>query len=75
VHQLRIPRANVDGVIEAPGGAHFTSCDPDYGRDETFQRAYAKSAASPEAWAEFRAAWIDVSEAEYQQRRAAGAAT
>ena len=31
----------VDGVIEAPGGAHFTECPPDYGRDEAFQREYA----------------------------------
>ena len=50
VHQLRISRATVDGVVEAPGGAHFTSCDPDYGRDEQFQRRYARSAASASAW-------------------------
>ena len=25
------------GVVEAPGGAHFTSCVPDYDRDEAFQ--------------------------------------
>ena len=31
----------VDGVIEAPGGAGFTSCVPDYGRDEAAQKAYA----------------------------------
>ncbi|GAA4923769.1 CoA transferase subunit A [Streptomyces coeruleoprunus] len=38
---LLIPRQDVTGVIEAPGGAHFTSCVPDYGRDEEFQRMYA----------------------------------
>ena len=32
-----VNRAMVDGVVEAPGGAHFTSCVPDYGRDEAFQ--------------------------------------
>ena len=74
VHQLRISRATVDGVVEAPGGAHFTSCDPDYGRDEQFQRRYARSAASADAWQEFRAAWIDVAEDEYQQRRRSEAA-
>ncbi|MEZ5144089.1 MAG: hypothetical protein R2726_16445 [Acidimicrobiales bacterium] len=49
----RISRLHVDGVIEAPGGAHFTECPPDYGRDESFQRTYAKVAADPEAWAAF----------------------
>ena len=37
VHTLRINRMMTDGVVEAPGGAHFTSCVPDYGRDEAFQ--------------------------------------
>jgi glutaconate CoA-transferase subunit A len=43
----------VHGVVEAPRGAHFTSCDPDYGRDEAFQREYADAAADPQAWAAF----------------------
>jgi glutaconate CoA-transferase subunit A len=68
VHQLRIPRMSVDAVIEAPLGAHFTSCDPDYPRDEEFQREYVESAASPEAWSEFRASWIDIAEADYVER-------
>jgi len=54
LHTLRIHRMMVDGVVEAPGGAHFTSCEPDYGRDEAYQREYAASAASPEAWQAFR---------------------
>jgi glutaconate CoA-transferase subunit A len=65
---LLISRLHVDGVIEAPNGAHFTSCDPDYGRDEAFQKQYAASAKSPEAWADFRAAWLDLSEADYQAK-------
>ena len=65
---LLISRLHVDGVIEAPNGAHFTSCDPDYPRDEAFQKQYAASAKSPEAWAEFRATWLDLSEADYQAR-------
>jgi len=67
-HTLRVSRLMVDGVVEAPNGAHFTSCAPDYERDEAFQREYAKSAASPEAWAEFRAAWVDIDEASYQAK-------
>jgi len=70
VHQLRISRMMVDGVVAAPGGAHFTLCEPDYPRDEAVQRAYAASAQSTEAWAAFRAEWIDIPEADY--RRQAG---
>ncbi len=68
-HTLRINRLHVSGVVEAPGGAHFTSCDPAYDRDEDFQRAYAASAADDDAWQRFRAEGIDVGEAEYQKRR------
>ena len=31
------------GTAEAPGGAHFTTCEPDYGRDEAFQARYASA--------------------------------
>jgi acyl CoA:acetate/3-ketoacid CoA transferase alpha subunit len=68
LHQMRISRMMVDGVVEAPGGAHFTLCEPDYPRDEEVQRAYALSARSPEAWASFRAEWIDLPEDEYQRK-------
>jgi glutaconate CoA-transferase subunit A len=68
IHQLRVSRMMVDGVVEAPGGAHFTSCMPDYRRDDTVQRAYAASAQSPEAWDEFRAEWVDLPEAEYRRK-------
>jgi glutaconate CoA-transferase subunit A len=71
VHTLRVNRSLVDGVIEAPLGAHFTSCDPDYGRDESFQKDYAASAASPEAWAAFKAEWLDLEEEGYRTKVAA----
>jgi glutaconate CoA-transferase subunit A len=35
-------RVMVHGVIEAPGGAWFTECLPDYPRDEGLQRRYAE---------------------------------
>lgn len=38
---LLIGRHTVTGVVEAPNGAHFTSCAPDYARDEAAQREYA----------------------------------
>ena len=67
VHTLRVNRSMVDGVIEAPGGAHFTSCEPDYQRDEAFQKEYAAAAADSDAWAMFRNRYVDVgSEAEYR---------
>ena len=64
---IRINRLMTDGVVETPHGAHFTECVPDYPRDEAFQRAYTASAKSPEAWNEFCATYIDVTEAEYQR--------
>jgi glutaconate CoA-transferase subunit A len=67
VHSLRVNRLMVDGVLETPNGAHFTSCSPDYERDEPFQREYAASAKSAEAWDAFKASYVDVTEAEYQQ--------
>jgi glutaconate CoA-transferase, subunit A len=51
--RVRIARMMVDGVVEAPGGAWFTSCVPDYERDEALQKVYAGAAKSPEAWASF----------------------
>jgi glutaconate CoA-transferase, subunit A len=65
LHTLRISRMYTSGVIEAPRGAHFTSCVPDYDRDEAFQTAYAKAAADD--WDAFRAKYIDVTEDEYQR--------
>ena len=63
---LLVNRAMVHGVIEAPGGAHFTSCVPDYGRDEAFQARYAAAAAGPADWQRFRAEFLDGDEAAYQ---------
>jgi glutaconate CoA-transferase, subunit A len=64
---LLLNRAMVHGVTETPNGAHFTSCVPDYGRDEEFQRRYATAAADPSAWSRFRAEYLDGDEAAYQK--------
>jgi acyl CoA:acetate/3-ketoacid CoA transferase alpha subunit len=66
-HTMKINRSMVDGVIEAPNGAHFTNCQPDYERDEGFQREYAKAAADPETWSAFVDTYLSGSEADYQQ--------
>jgi glutaconate CoA-transferase, subunit A len=59
---LLLNRLMVDGVVEAPGGAHFTSCVPDYGRDEEFQREYATS-----DWESFVDRYLSGNEAAYQK--------
>ncbi len=58
IHTLKIHRGLVDGVIEAPGGAAFTECLPDYGRDEALQKRYATAAADPAAWTTFYQEWL-----------------
>lgn len=68
---LRIHRWMVDGVVEAPRGAHFTSCAPDYSRDEAFQRAYVSAAKDPELWQEFSATYLRGTESDYQAAVAA----
>jgi glutaconate CoA-transferase subunit A len=57
-HTLRISRLHVDGVVEARGGAGFTSCQPDYERDEEAQKAYAATARDEEAWATWLGDWV-----------------
>ena len=61
-----ISRLLTDGVVEAPGGAHFTACVPDYPRDEEFQRAYVAAATEPDLWAAFSRQYLEVTEADYQ---------
>jgi glutaconate CoA-transferase subunit A len=66
VQTVRIQRWMVAGVVEAPRGAHFTSCEPDYGRDEEFQREYVSAAGDATTWAAFRASYLDQDEDAYQ---------
>ena len=65
MQSIVVTRLLADAVAEAPRGAHFTSCPPDYGRDEAFQSRYAKSAADEEAWTAFRHDFLDVDEEGY----------
>ncbi|GAA1226394.1 CoA transferase subunit A [Prauserella halophila] len=62
---LLLSRMFVDGVIEAPHGAHFTGCEPDYGRDEAFQQHYATAAKDPESWQRFTRTFLTGDEASY----------
>lgn len=66
VQSMLISRMFGSGVVESPGGAHFTSCVPDYGRDESFQRHYAASAREPADWATFERRFLSGTEDDYQ---------
>lgn len=63
---MTLSRQHVTGVIESPNGAHFASCNPDYGRDEAFQKEYATAAGDPEKWAEFKQTYLSGTEDDYQ---------
>ncbi|WP_037624692.1 CoA transferase subunit A [Streptomyces aureus] len=58
---LLLQRSSVTGVVETPNGAHFTSCAPDYGRDEAFLRLYAST-----PYAEFAERFLGGGEQDYQ---------
>ncbi|MGW1759417.1 CoA transferase subunit A [Streptomyces mirabilis] len=58
---LLLKRSSVTGVVETPNGAHFTSCAPDHGRDEPFQKLYATK-----PYAEFAARFLTGDEQAYQ---------
>jgi glutaconate CoA-transferase subunit A len=63
---LLLNRRMVDGVVATPNGAHFTSCAPDYGRDEAFQEEYASA-----DWSSFVDKYLSGDEAHYQKAVAA----
>ncbi|PRA80272.1 CoA transferase subunit A [Microbacterium sp. MYb66] len=64
-HTLLFSRIYASAVVEAPRGAHFTTCAPDYDRDEAFQKHYAASAKDPDAWTEFERTFLHTDEAGY----------
>jgi glutaconate CoA-transferase, subunit A len=62
VQALLLNRMMVDGVVQTPRGAHFTSCVPDYPRDEKFQRLYAET-----DWESFADRFLTGGEPGYQR--------
>ena len=67
VQRLLLSRMLVDGVVETPNGAHFTTCTPDYERDEKFQKVYAAAAGgSDEDWQAFHDRFLAGDEDDYQ---------
>ncbi|KOU69723.1 CoA-transferase [Streptomyces sp. MMG1533] len=59
---LLLKRSSVTGVVETPNGAHFTSCAPDHGRDEAFQKLYATT-----PYEEFAERFLGGDEQDYQR--------
>jgi glutaconate CoA-transferase, subunit A len=66
VQSMLLNRMDVDAVIETPEGAHFTSCVPDYDRDEAFQRHYVATAKDTDAWPSFVDRFLSGGEADYR---------
>ncbi|MDO3394653.1 CoA-transferase [Nocardioides sp. SOB44] len=67
VQRLLLSRMMVSGVVETPNGAHFTTCTPDYERDEKFQKAYVAAASgSDEEWDAFEQRFLAGDEDAYQ---------
>ncbi|MCH2170225.1 acyl CoA--acetate/3-ketoacid CoA transferase subunit alpha [Myxococcota bacterium] len=56
IHSIHMDRSLVDGIVEAPFGAHPTSCAPDYGIDVEHLREYSASAKG--SWDEYCAKYI-----------------
>lgn len=69
--RLLLSRMMVAGVVETPKGAHFTTCTPDYERDEAFQRHYAAAAKDHGQWEAFKERFLSGDEAAYQAAVAA----
>ncbi|MFT4085632.1 MAG: CoA-transferase [Gordonia sp. (in: high G+C Gram-positive bacteria)] len=68
--RLLVNRMNVDRVVHAPNGAHFTFAGG-YPRDDAFQRFYVDSASDDERWTAFGKRFLDVDEETYQREIAA----
>ena len=66
IQSMCISRLLTDGIVETPGGAHFTACVPDYGRDEGFQKEYVAAASDPDGWAAFYERFLAVDEEGYR---------
>ena len=58
VHTLTINRSLVSGVVEAPFGAHPTSCVPRYGIDREHLEEYSAAAAGNQEWEAYQAKYV-----------------
>lgn len=65
IHSMALNRTLTDGVIEAPLGAHPTSCVPAYGIDLEHLKEYSAGAKDEAAWEAYRSKYVDVDHSSY----------
>ena len=61
-------RSMVTGVVYAPGGAHPTSCAPQYGWDAAHLKDYVAAAGEDKGWQRYAGQYLGTDEADYQAR-------
>lgn len=61
-------RSLVTGVIEAPLGAHPTSCGPEYGWDMQHLKDYSSSAGEENGWERYLQTYVNCRQDEYLAR-------
>ena len=62
---MHIFRTMVTGVVEAPWGAHFTGCAPEYRADLQHVQEYLAAARSEAAWHDYLERYVYVTHHEY----------
>src|SRR6516164_1736269 len=62
---VHIFRTMVTGVVEAPWGAHFTGCAPEYRADLQHVQEYLAAARSEAAWHDYLERYVYVTHHEY----------
>jgi glutaconate CoA-transferase subunit A len=65
---VHIFRTVVTGVVEAPWGAHFTGCAPDYRADLLHVQEYLRAARDRLAWSEYLEQYVYASDDDYLRR-------
>ena len=63
--RMPVERALIDGVAEAPCGAHPTSCAPRYGIDAAHLRAWSSAAKPEDGWDAYHQRHVAPGEAAY----------
>jgi glutaconate CoA-transferase subunit A len=61
-------RSMVSGVVHVPGGAHPTSCTPQYGWDAAHLKDYVAAASEENGWQRYAGQYLGADEADYRQR-------
>ena len=64
-HDVRVLRTLVTGVVEAPWGAHFTGCAPEYRADLTHVQEYLGAARDGAGWHGYLERYVYVGDQEY----------